>query len=184
MQATNYYRTGLDVGSTTAKMVILDNHRQVVFSRYERHNAQVNRLLETYFREAREQLGDVTTAIAVTGSVGMGTAEQLQAGFVQEVVAATRYAQERYPEASALIDIGGEDAKVVLFQGENIDLRMNGNCAGGTGAFIDQMAVWPCRPITSIPSLPDAVYFRKPTSKTWSVATSLSPTLPPQFSMP
>ena len=141
MQATNYYRTGLDVGSTTAKMVILDNHGQVVFSRYERHNAQVNRLLETYFREAREQLGDVTTAIAVTGSVGMGTAEQLQAGFVQEVVAATRYAQERYPEASALIDIGGEDAKVVLFQGENIDLRMNGNCAGGTGAFIDQMAV-------------------------------------------
>ena len=78
MQATNYYRTGLDVGSTTAKMVILDNHGQVVFSRYERHNAQVNRLLETYFREAREQLGDVTTAIAVTGSVGMGTAEQLQ----------------------------------------------------------------------------------------------------------
>lgn len=141
MQATNYYRTGLDVGSTTAKMVILDNHGEVVFSRYERHNAQVNRLLETYFREAREQLGDVTTAIAVTGSVGMGTAEQLQAGFVQEVVAATRYAQERYPEASALIDIGGEDAKVVLFQGENIDLRMNGNCAGGTGAFIDQMAV-------------------------------------------
>ena len=141
MQATNYYRTGLDVGSTTAKMVILDNHGEVVFSRYERHNAQVNRLLETYFREAREQLGDVTTAIAVTGSVGMGTAEQLQARFVQEVVAATRYAQERYPEASALIDIGGEDAKVVLFQGENIDLRMNGNCAGGTGAFIDQMAV-------------------------------------------
>lgn len=141
MQATDYYRTGLDVGSTTAKMVILDNHGQVVFSRYERHNAQVNRLLQTYFREAREQLGDVTTAIAVTGSVGMGTAEQLQAGFVQEVVAATRYAQERYPEASALIDIGGEDAKVVLFQGGNIDLRMNGNCAGGTGAFIDQMAV-------------------------------------------
>ena len=141
MQTANYYRTGLDVGSTTAKMVILNPHGEVVFSRYERHNAQVNQLLCTYFDEAKKQLGDITTAIAVTGSVGMGTAEQLQAGFTQEVVAATRYAQETYPSASALIDIGGEDAKVVLFQGENIDLRMNGNCAGGTGSFIDQMAV-------------------------------------------
>lgn len=141
MQATGYYRTGLDVGSTTAKMVILDVSGKVVFSRYERHNAQVNKLLTSYFDEARQQLGDISTAIAVTGSVGMGTAEQLQAEFTQEVVAATRYVRQNYPSASALIDIGGEDAKVVLFQDGNIDLRMNGNCAGGTGAFIDQMAV-------------------------------------------
>lgn len=141
MQATNYYRTGLDVGSTTAKMVILDKHGEVVFSRYERHNAQVNELLASYFDEAQKQLGDIATTIAVTGSVGMGTAEQLHAGFIQEVVAATQYVQQSYPSASALIDIGGEDAKVVLFQEGNIDLRMNGNCAGGTGAFIDQMAV-------------------------------------------
>ena len=141
MQATNYYRTGLDVGSTTAKMVILDKHGEVVFSRYERHNAQVNELLASYFDEAQKQLGDIATTIAVTGSVGMGTAEQLHVGFIQEVVAATQYVQQSYPSASALIDIGGEDAKVVLFQEGNIDLRMNGNCAGGTGAFIDQMAV-------------------------------------------
>lgn len=141
MQTTDFYRTGLDVGSTTAKLVITDAGGKVVFSRYERHNAQVNRLLARYFDEARKELGDLPTAIAVTGSVGMGTAEQLKAGFIQEVVAATRYVRQSCPTASALIDIGGEDAKVVLFQDGNIDLRMNGNCAGGTGAFIDQMAV-------------------------------------------
>ena len=141
MQGEKQYKTGLDVGSTTAKIVIIDESGQTVFSRYERHNAQVNDLLSAYFREARQELGDIETSIAVTGSVGMGTAEQLRTEFIQEVVAATRYAQQLYPSASALIDIGGEDPKVVLFQGNHIDLRMNGNCAGGTGAFIDQMAV-------------------------------------------
>ena len=141
MQGEKQYKTGLDVGSTTAKIVIIDESGQTVFSRYERHNAQVNDLLSAYFREARQELGNIETSIAVTGSVGMGTAEQLRTEFIQEVVAATRYAQQLYPSASALIDIGGEDAKVVLFQGNHIDLRMNGNCAGGTVPFIDQMAV-------------------------------------------
>lgn len=125
MQGEKQYKTGLDVGSTTAKIVIIDESGQTVFSRYERHNAQVNDLLSAYFREARQELGDIETSIAVTGSVGMGTAEQLRTEFIQEVVAATRYAQQLYPSASALIDIGGEDAKVVLFQGNHIDLRMN-----------------------------------------------------------
>ena len=140
MQGEKQYKTGLDVGSTTAKIVIIDESGQTVFSRYERHNAQVNDLLSADFREARQELGNIETSIAVTGSVGMGTAEQLRTEFIQEVVAATRYAQQLYPSASALIDIGGEDAKVVLFQGNHIDLRMNGNCAGGTGASIDRMA--------------------------------------------
>ena len=77
----------------------------------------------------------------MTGSVGMAVAEQLQAPFLQEVVAATEYARIAHPEAKCLIDIGGEDAKVVLFDKHNTQLRMNGNCAGGTGAFIDQMTV-------------------------------------------
>lgn len=123
MQGEKQYKTGLDVGSTTAKIVIIDESGQTVFSRYERHNAQVNDLLSAYFREARQELGDIETSIAVTGSVGMGTAEQLRTEFIQEVVAATRYAQQLYPSASALIDIGGEDAKVVLFQGNHIDLH-------------------------------------------------------------
>ena len=110
MQGEKQYKTGLDVGSTTAKIVIIDESGQTVFSRYERHNAQVNDLLSAYFREARQELGNIETSIAVTGSVGMGTAEQLRTEFIQEVVAATRYAQQLYPSASALIDIGGEDA--------------------------------------------------------------------------
>lgn len=134
-------RIGLDVGSTTAKMAVLDDADRLVFVRYERHHAQVDELVATYFSQLRAQTGDAEAALCVTGSVGMQTAEQLEAPFVQEVVAATVYARERHPEAKALIDIGGEDAKVVFFGERGTDLRMNGNCAGGTGAFIDQMAV-------------------------------------------
>ncbi len=132
---------GLDVGSTTAKIAVMDDSGRLVYSRYERHNARVNELVKAFLNDIEKQLGNVKLSVCVTGSVGMATAEQLQATFVQEVVAATVFARNRYPEAKALIDIGGEDAKVVFFNGKNIELRMNGNCAGGTGAFIDQMAV-------------------------------------------
>lgn len=98
MQGEKQYKTGLDVGSTTAKIVIIDESGQTVFSRYERHNAQVNDLLSAYFREARQELGDIETSIAVTGSVGMGTAEQLRTEFIQEVVA-------RHPVRPATISI-------------------------------------------------------------------------------
>lgn len=136
------YRIGLDVGSTTAKMAVMDESDRLVFMRYERHNAQVNELVSSYFAQLRQQIGDAEAALCVTGSVGMQTAEQLGAPFVQEVVAATVYAHARHPQARALIDIGGEDAKVVFFDPQGgTQLRMNGNCAGGTGAFIDQMAV-------------------------------------------
>lgn len=135
------YRVGLDVGSTTAKIAVLDHDDRLVYSRYERHNAKVNELVHNYLHEIRQQLGDVRLRLCVTGSVGMSAAEQLGAEFVQEVVAATVFARHRHPEAKALIDIGGEDAKVVFFNGQSMELRMNGNCAGGTGAFIDQMSV-------------------------------------------
>ncbi len=140
------YHIGLDVGSTTAKIVVIDNLGKLVFSRYERHNAHVAELVENYFTEIKEKLrsqeNDILVNICVTGSVGMATAEQLHAEFVQEVVAASIYARNTYPEAKALIDIGGEDAKVIFFKSNGgMELRMNGNCAGGTGAFIDQMSV-------------------------------------------
>ncbi len=134
------YRIGLDVGSTTAKMVVTDQNANVVWWRYERHNAQVKDVLRRYFEDVRRMLGDAQVTIGVTGSVGMQTADLLKAEFVQEVVAASTYARKLHPEAQALIDIGGEDSKVVLLAGGRADLRMNGNCAGGTGAFIDQMA--------------------------------------------
>ena len=135
------YLAGLDVGSTTAKMVVLDGQGRIVYSNYKRHNARVDELVGAYLEEIERKLGTVGLRLCVTGSVGMATAERLGAGFVQEVVAATAFARERYPQARALVDIGGEDAKVVFFGGQSMELRMNGNCAGGTGAFIDQMAL-------------------------------------------
>lgn len=134
-------RIGLDVGSTTAKIAVIDESESLIYSRYERHNAKVGQLVSSYFDDILSRFGDFPASICVTGSVGMHTAGQLGTGFVQEVVAATVYARKIHPEAKVLIDIGGEDAKVVFSGGKNIELRMNGNCAGGTGAFIDQMAV-------------------------------------------
>ncbi len=134
------YRIGLDVGSTTAKMVVIDEQGSLVWKRYERHQAQVKPLIGKFLTEIADVVGNAEVSLSVTGSVGMQTAELLEAEFVQEVVAASVYARQRHPEAQALIDIGGEDSKVVLLAGGKADLRMNGNCAGGTGAFIDQMA--------------------------------------------
>ena len=135
------YRIGLDVGSTTAKIALLDSDGNLVYSSYERHHAKVSELVDRYFKEIEDKFGNITCSICVTGSVGMATADELRAEFVQEVVASTVYARTVHPEAKALIDIGGEDAKVVFFNGKQTELRMNGNCAGGTGAFIDQMSV-------------------------------------------
>lgn len=137
----DFFRGGLDVGSTTAKMVVIDAQDNIVYSRYERHNAKVKELVSTYLDEIGQKLPNIHMSLCVTGSVGMSTAETLNAEFVQEVVAATVFARNRFPQAKALIDIGGEDAKVVFFNGKGTELRMNGNCAGGTGAFIDQMSV-------------------------------------------
>ena len=136
------YSMGLDVGSTTAKIAVMDDEGKLVYSKYERHNARVSELVSRYFDEIQQLVGaDAQVSLCVTGSVGMATAEQLGAEFVQEVVAASIYAKNAHPEAKALIDIGGEDAKVIFFHGGKMELRMNGNCAGGTGAFIDQMSV-------------------------------------------
>ena len=104
------YSIGLDVGSTTAKVAVIDGKKNLIYSKYERHNARVKELVSHYFDEINQLIGDTKVNICVTGSVGMATAEQLQAEFVQEVVAASVYARKAHPEAKALIDIGGEDA--------------------------------------------------------------------------
>ena len=136
------YRMGLDIGSTTMKAVVLNEEDKIVFTRYERHNTRIQEKLLEMLSALREQVGDVSVTLHVTGSVGMGVAERCGLPFVQEVVAATNYIRQEQNGVSTLIDIGGEDAKVVFFRnGEATDLRMNGNCAGGTGAFIDQMAI-------------------------------------------
>lgn len=135
-------KIGIDIGSTTAKMVAVDENGTETLSAYERHNAKADVLLMAFVDRLREKFGDAEVALSVTGSVGMGVAEKCGLPFVQEVVAATRAVQARHGEVNSMIDIGGEDAKVVFFNGgAATDLRMNGNCAGGTGAFIDQMAI-------------------------------------------
>ncbi len=134
-------RIGLDVGSTTLKVVVLDDHDNICFSTYVRHNARIRETLSVVFSELGERFGDELFSLTITGSVGLGIAERTQIPFVQEVVASTAYVRRHHPQATTLIDIGGEDAKVVFLKGETPDMRMNSNCAGGTGAFIDQMAL-------------------------------------------
>lgn len=139
----NRYNIGIDIGSTTLKavMVATDSGR-VVLDTYQRHQAKVRECLYDCLQAIQERFGEVELSVCLTGSVGMGIAERWSLPFVQEVVAATHYIKVYHPNVSTLIDIGGEDAKMVFFaQGNPSDLRMNGNCAGGTGAFIDQMAV-------------------------------------------
>lgn len=135
-------KTGIDIGSTTVKIVATDNSGKILFSRYRRHNANAKEVVANLLTEMKDHCGDIEADIKMTGSVGMGFSEKYGLPFVQEVVAATKAVQSLYPGTATLIDIGGEDAKVVFFSnGRATDLRMNGNCAGGTGAFIDQMAV-------------------------------------------
>lgn len=159
----NPLRLGIDIGSTTAKLVLLDENGHPLFTRYERHNADAPGVVKKalrFFEEASglsgKEVGLLPVRLAITGSVGMGLAESLgeEVPFVQEVVAATTYAKRQYPHVRTLIDIGGEDAKIVYIKEDgSSDLRMNGNCAGGTGAFIDQMAILLGVPVEELSSL-------------------------------
>lgn len=134
-------RAGLDVGSTTAKLVLVDEQGEVLHSSYRRHHADIPGATAALFAGVRERFGDCLVRLTVTGSAGMGIAERFLLPFEQEVVAATNLIRTVYPDIKTLIDIGGEDAKMVFFPDETLpDMRMSGNCAGGTGAFIDQMA--------------------------------------------
>ncbi len=136
-----HYRLGVDIGSTTLKVALLDNDCNLVFYDYRRHNANIRATASAIAKSIYEHFGNCTMSIVVTGSVGMGYAERLGLGFVQEVVAAAETIKRQYPEIHTFIDIGGEDSKMIFFEpGKVPDIRMNGSCAGGTGAFIDQTA--------------------------------------------
>ncbi|MDA8125851.1 MAG: acyl-CoA dehydratase activase-related protein [Deltaproteobacteria bacterium] len=136
------FRTGIDIGSTTVKLVVCGLRERLVFSRYCRHHAQTVRTLAELLKEARQALGSCTLDLALTGSAGMGVAESFGFPFLQEVVASAKLIERRWPAVRTLIEIGGEDSKIAFFDDRfSPDIRMNGNCAGGTGAFIEQMAV-------------------------------------------
>ena len=132
-------RAGIDVGSTTVKLVVLNEKNDLLFSRYERHFSDVKAATIKVLNEVIAELGDQTVSIAITGSGGMGLSDVAAIPFVQEVIAATTTVEKLIPQTDVVIELGGEDAKMTFF-GDSLEQRMNGTCAGGTGAFIDQMA--------------------------------------------
>ncbi len=135
------YKLGIDIGSTTMKVALIDNAGRLLFYDYRRHNADVQNTARRIMRAMTERVGDCALQVVVTGSVGMGFAERLGCRFVQEVVAAARTVEVLYPDVHTFVDMGGEDSKMIFFEkGKVPDIRMNGSCAGGTGAFIDQTA--------------------------------------------
>ena len=154
------YKLGIDIGSTTIKMALIKAKSQeskiespkavVLATDYRRHNAEPMKvgqeMIEGILRAIKDQqsaVGEQRSAISIgiTGSVGMGCAQRLGVGFHQEVIAAAEVVRQLYPSVHTLVDIGGEDSKMIFFESGRVpDMRMNGNCAGGTGAFIDQTA--------------------------------------------
>ncbi len=131
---------GIDIGSTTVKIAVLDANRKLLFSDYERHFANIQDTLAQLLGRAEAALGDPILSPAITGSGGLNLANHLELPFVQEVVAVAQALEAEAPRTDVAIELGGEDAKIIYFQGGNIEQRMNGICAGGTGSFIDQMA--------------------------------------------
>ncbi len=130
---------GIDVGSTTVKLAILDKANDVKFSVYRRHHADVRATIVEVLSEAAADFGDKRMTIAITGSGGLLLAQWLGIEFVQEVIASKTAVETFIPATDVAIELGGEDAKIIYFD-QGIEQRMNGTCAGGTGAFIDQMA--------------------------------------------
>ncbi|MDD3173632.1 MAG: acyl-CoA dehydratase activase-related protein [Herbinix sp.] len=132
-------KLGIDIGSTTVKIVIINDDGKILFSDYERHFANIQETLSGLIAKAKEALGDLTVSPMITGSGGLTISKHLDIPFVQEVVAVSTSLQDYAPQTDVAIELGGEDAKIIYFT-NGIDQRMNGICAGGTGSFIDQMA--------------------------------------------
>ena len=135
----NTYRAGIDIGSTTVKLVLLDEEGRLLFGEYRRHCAHTQEALAALLREARGKVGDCALHARITGSGAINLAKALGIPFVQEVVAVADALRREAPQTDVAIELGGEDAKIIYFAG-TLEERMNGVCAGGTGSFIDQMA--------------------------------------------
>ncbi len=132
-------RIGIDIGSTTVKVVVLDETNKLLFRSYERHYSKARERACETLHSIRDMLSGKDVRLVITGSAGLGVAKAAHIDFVQEVYATAAAVREYYPDTDAVIELGGEDAKIIFFGGA-LEERMNGSCAGGTGAFIDQMA--------------------------------------------
>ncbi len=134
------YTLGIDIGSTTVKIALLDKKHEVLFSDYQRHYANIRETLSSLLQKAYDMLGNALLRPMITGSGGLTLANHLGVPFTQEVIAVATALKELAPRTDVAIELGGEDAKIIYFEGGNVEQRMNGICAGGTGSFIDQMA--------------------------------------------
>lgn len=131
---------GLDIGSTTVKVTLLNPENKCLFQCYQRHFSDVRATVEDVLGQARDAVGDLKVKMAITGSGGLSLADKIDVDFIQEVIACTKAVEYFIPQTDVVIELGGEDAKITYF-GRVMEQRMNGACAGGTGAFIDQMAL-------------------------------------------
>ena len=134
------YRMGIDIGSTTIKTAVIDESGKPLYREYRRHYADIQKNLGAMFSEMAEALGDISVRPVITGSGGLTLAKYLDIPFTQEVIAVSTCLKEYWPQTDVAIELGGEDAKIIYFENGNVEQRMNGICAGGTGSFIDQMA--------------------------------------------
>ncbi|WP_250674691.1 acyl-CoA dehydratase activase-related protein [Paraclostridium ghonii] len=134
------FHIGIDIGSTTVKVVVLDYNKNMVFKSYKRHLSDIQNAVIDLLQEAYNTIGEKDVSVVITGSGGMSLAKDLHVDFVQEVVASTKAIENYNPETDVVIELGGEDAKIIYLT-NGIEQRMNGICAGGTGSFIDQMAI-------------------------------------------
>lgn len=140
MENNILHKLGIDIGSTTVKVAVLDEQDNLLFSDYERHFANIRETLSSLVQKAVDKLGNLKAAPMITGSGGLTLAKHLDVPFVQEVIAVSTALSHYAPQTDVAIELGGEDAKIIYFEGGSVEQRMNGICAGGTGSFIDQMA--------------------------------------------
>ena len=147
-------KIGLDIGSTTIKAVVLNDAGEIVFRRYERHRAQIAMLCEVLMHAIMANFPGERFLLGISGSAGMGLAEELDIDFLQEVYATRVALRQMAPQADVAVELGGEDAKILFLTGAGgLEVRMNGTCAGGTGAFIDQMATLMDVPVEQLETL-------------------------------
>lgn len=130
----NSYKLGIDIGSTTVKIALIDDNNTVIFSDYERHFANIQETLQSLLEKAVASVGNFNCHPVITGSGGLTLAKHLEVPFTQEVVAVSTALQAEAPQCDVAIELGGEDAKIIYFT-NGVDQRMNGICAGGTGSF-------------------------------------------------
>lgn len=137
---TDLLRMGIDIGSTTVKVVVIDEDNNMLFSRYERHYSEIIDTVKKLITEAFSNVGKKSVSAMITGSGGVALSDAVGIPFIQEVVATANAIKNTIPQTDVAIELGGEDAKIIYFEYGNVEERMNGICAGGTGSFIDQMA--------------------------------------------